>query len=225
MDHAEVAKHSTPSDMWVVVKDTAYDLTTFAPNHPGGAKLVERYAGRDATEEFLAAHPESIIKTMKGPVNKGKVNPATIPASAKQPIPGMSDAPAGQAATGSVIDSIPPLSSCINVFDFEAVAVKKMLLTGRKKGLDYYSSGAEDEITLRENHNAFHRIFLRPRVLVNVSNVDTSTNVMGYDCAFPAYMSAVALQKLGHPLGELNWARAAKTCNVLPMFPTLASCR
>ena len=66
---------------------------------------------------------------------------------------------------------------------------------------------------------------LRPRVLVNVSNVDTSTNVMGYDCAFPAYMSAVALQKLGHPLGELNWARAAKTCNVLPMFPTLASCR
>ena len=64
MDHAEVAKHSTPSDMWVVVKDTAYDLTTFAPNHPGGAKLVERYAGRDATEEFLALSVRLLTRSL-----------------------------------------------------------------------------------------------------------------------------------------------------------------
>jgi hypothetical protein len=37
-----------------------------------------------------------------------------------------------------------------------------------KEAWDYYSSGADDEITLRENHSAFARIWLRPRVLVDI---------------------------------------------------------
>ena len=48
-----------------------------------------------------------------------------------------------------------------------------------KQGWDYYSSGADDEITLRENHNAFQRIWLRPRVLVDVSKIDTTTSFLG----------------------------------------------
>jgi L-lactate dehydrogenase (cytochrome) len=38
--------------------------------------------------------------------------------------------------------------------------------TMAKQAWDYYSSGADDEITLRENHGAFQRIWFRPRVLV-----------------------------------------------------------
>lgn len=45
----------------------------------------------------------------------------------------------------------PPLDHLLNIFDFEAVAQNVM----KKEGWDYYSSGADDEITLRENHAAF----------------------------------------------------------------------
>lgn len=33
---AEITKHATPDDCWIVVNGKVYDLTTFAPNHPGG---------------------------------------------------------------------------------------------------------------------------------------------------------------------------------------------
>ncbi len=42
----------------------------------------------------------------------------------------------------------------LNVYDFEALARKLM----KKEAWDYYSSGADDEVTLRENHSAFQRI-------------------------------------------------------------------
>jgi isopentenyl diphosphate isomerase/L-lactate dehydrogenase-like FMN-dependent dehydrogenase len=44
----------------------------------------------------------------------------------------------------------------------------------------YYSSGGDDEVTLRDNMSAFHRIWLRPRVLRDVSAIDTSTTILGY---------------------------------------------
>lgn len=47
----------------------------------------------------------------------------------------------------------------------------------------YYSSGSDDEITLRENHNAFHRIWFRPRVMVNVKEIDMSTTILGHKCS------------------------------------------
>ena len=227
LSYEEVAKHATPEDCWVIVGDGVYDLSSFAPEHPGGAALVHKYAGRDATAEFLDAHPLTIIKTTlpDGGVNDmvGTIRPETIPAEAKEPIPGVGAAPAPVTLAPGELD-LPPIDACINLFDFESVAKKKMALTNRKKGWDYYSSGADDEVTLRENHSAFQRIFLKPRVLVNVKQIDTSCKMLGHDSSFPVYLSAVALQKLGHEDGELTWIRAAKEAGVLTMLPTLASC-
>jgi L-lactate dehydrogenase (cytochrome) len=42
----------------------------------------------------------------------------------------------------------------LNVYDFEGIARKTMA----KEAWDYYSSGADDEVTLRENHTAFQRV-------------------------------------------------------------------
>ena len=227
ISYEEVAKHATPEDAWVIVGDLVYDLTTFASNHPGGKALVLQYAGRDSTKEFLDAHPKSIVKTTlpDGGVKEllGTIDPATIPEEATLPIASVGDPPAPAPLAAGELD-LPPIENCINLFDFESVAKKKMALTNRKKGWDYYSSGADDEVTLRENHSAFQRIFLKPRVLVNVKNIDTSTTVLGHDSSFPVYLSAVALQKLGHPEGELTWIRAAKRAGILTMLPTLASC-
>ena len=61
----------------------------------------------------------------------------------------------------------------INLFDFETAAREKL---PRPAG-DYYASGAGDEITLIENHRAYERIRLRPRVLKDISKTDLRTTL------------------------------------------------
>lgn len=89
---------------------------------------------------------------------------------------------------------------------------------------NYYSSGADDEITMRENHAAFQRIWFRPRVLVNVKEIDLRTTIMGYPSALPIYITSCALGRLAHPDGECVLTRAAHSAGVIQMCPTLASC-
>lgn len=33
----QIAKHNDPSDCWLVIDDQVWDVTGFAPEHPGGA--------------------------------------------------------------------------------------------------------------------------------------------------------------------------------------------
>jgi L-lactate dehydrogenase (cytochrome) len=77
---------------------------------------------------------------------------------------------------------------------------------------------------LRENHHAFHKIWFRPRVLVDVEHVDMSSTMLGTPCSIPFYVTATALGKLGHPEGEVVLTKAAHQHNVIQMIPTLASC-
>ncbi|KAG0666158.1 Cytochrome b2, mitochondrial precursor [Rhodotorula mucilaginosa] len=50
LHHSEVAKHADKDSLWVIVNGNAYDLTEFAPEHPGGMGILLKYAGKDATE-------------------------------------------------------------------------------------------------------------------------------------------------------------------------------
>lgn len=77
---------------------------------------------------------------------------------------------------------------------------------------------------MRENHAAFHKIWFRPRVLVDVEHIDLSTTMLGTKCSIPFYVTATALGKLGHPEGEVVLTKAAHRHQVVQMIPTLASC-
>lgn len=77
---------------------------------------------------------------------------------------------------------------------------------------------------MRENHSAFHRIWFRPQVLVDVEKVDFTTKMLGADVSIPFYITATALGKLGNPEGEVVLTRAAHKHQVIQMIPTLASC-
>ncbi|KAJ7078835.1 FAD binding domain-containing protein [Mycena belliarum] len=59
---ADVAKHNTKEDVWVVVNGEVLDVTSFLPDHPGGEKAILLYAGRDATEEFNMLHDKKVIQ-------------------------------------------------------------------------------------------------------------------------------------------------------------------
>ncbi|KAH1273629.1 hypothetical protein KXX45_007894 [Aspergillus fumigatus] len=59
--------------------------------------------------------------------------------------------------------------------DLERLGSSKMPKAYR----EYYNEGAMDLITLRENESAYNRYMIRPRVLRNLSTIDTSTTIVG----------------------------------------------
>lgn len=58
---AEVAKHNTAEDCWVIVKNVVLDLTPFLEDHPGGKESIVKFAGQDATESFDMLHEDNVI--------------------------------------------------------------------------------------------------------------------------------------------------------------------
>jgi len=49
---AEVAKHNTEQDCWIIIKGKVYDVTTYLDDHPGGVEIITDLAGEDSTEDF-----------------------------------------------------------------------------------------------------------------------------------------------------------------------------
>ena len=109
----------------------------------------------------------------------------------------------------------------LNAFDFETLARERL----DDMAWEYFRGGAGDETTLRENRAAFDRLKLQPRVLVDVTTVDTSTTVLGTPVAAPILVAPVALQKLAHPDGEAATARAAAAAGTIMILSTSATMR
>lgn len=61
---AEVAKHKTAKDAWIVLHGKVYDVTGFLSSHPGGKMILLKHCGKDATEEFEMIHPPNTLKSM-----------------------------------------------------------------------------------------------------------------------------------------------------------------
>ncbi|KAG2186716.1 hypothetical protein INT44_002942 [Umbelopsis vinacea] len=210
----EVAKHNTKDDLWIVIHGKVYDLTNFLPEHPGGPRIILKYAGQDATDAFDPIHPPDIIdRYLSAEACMGEINEEELEATEKVETE-------EQKQTRIAHENKPNLDEMLNSFDFEGVA-KSVL---KPEAWAYYSSGADDEITLRENHNAFHRLWLKPRVMVDVEKVDMSTSMLGTKTSMPLYITATALGKLGHPDGEKVLTLASAEQDIIQMIPTLASC-
>ncbi|RCK63428.1 Cytochrome b2, mitochondrial [Candida viswanathii] len=118
------------------------------------------------------------------------------------------------------IKNKPDLSQIYNLYDFEFVARHTM----EPVGWSYYSSLADGEATFRLNTASYQRIFFKPKVMVDVTDVDISTTMLGTKVSFPVYITATALGKLGHEDGEKVLTRSADKQDIIQMIPTLASC-
>ncbi|KAI0795096.1 glyoxylate dehydrogenase [Abortiporus biennis] len=210
----DVAAHSTRESCWIIVHGKVYDVTDFLDEHPGGSKIILKYAGKDATEAYEPIHPPDAITTNL-PLEKhlGAIDASTVAKVVKE-------VTEEEKHRQAMMDARPPLENIINMHDFEIVA--KAVLP--EKAWAYYSSGSDDEITIRENRTAYQRVWFRPRILRDVSKVDWSCEILGVKSSLPVYISATALGKLGHPDGELCLTRAAANHNVIQMIATLASC-
>jgi L-lactate dehydrogenase (cytochrome) len=111
------------------------------------------------------------------------------------------------------------LSRCGSVGDLRALA--KRALPGGV--FDYFDGAAEDEWSLANNSRAFDDVRLEPRVLVDVSEIDTSTTIMGQQVPYPLALSPTGFTRIAHPDGELAVARAAGDARLPYTLSTLGT--
>lgn len=113
------------------------------------------------------------------------------------------------------------LASLINLFDFEAHARSTM----PPDVWSYVSSGAADEVTVRQNRAAFDDIALRFRVLAGVEKRDLSVEILGSRLGFPVLIAPTGFHQLIHPDGEIGTARAAAAAGALMVVSTMSNAR
>ncbi len=109
----------------------------------------------------------------------------------------------------------------VNVADAERVAAGRL---GAGE-LGYFAGGAGDELTLRENVEAWRRWRLRPRVLAGLGEWETGVEVLGAEASMPVLVAPVAYQGLVDPDGEAAMARAAAAAGAVMCLSTLATRR
>jgi L-lactate dehydrogenase (cytochrome) len=177
------------------------------------SKTVRKYAGKDATEEFEPIHPPGVIednlpeekyigpldpKSMKEVVHihAEKEQAGGEMVSSQKPDLDVNSSSKAQPKEQKALlakptvtqagdkSLLPHISSILSLHDFEHLANQMM----SRKGWAYYSSGADDEITMRENTLAYQRVWFRPRILRNVKHVDYSTTVLGRKTSMPIYI-------------------------------------
>jgi len=107
----------------------------------------------------------------------------------------------------------------LEVMDFEAAARKAL----PPAHFGYLATGVDDDGTVRANREAYSRIQIRARRLVDVEEVDMSVKLLGAKWKTPLVLSPVSAQKAFHPEGEVAVARAAHAKGHLMMLSTVAT--
>ncbi|HLK63082.1 MAG TPA: alpha-hydroxy acid oxidase [Bryobacteraceae bacterium] len=130
---------------------------------------------------------------------------------------------AGFAALGlrAQIPQTSDLSRLLSLADFETDAHTRV----SHGAWERISGAAADEITLRWNREAYEHIRLKPRILIDVSKLDTRVTLFGQELPYPILLAPTGGQKLIHPEGELAAARGAAAASATYVISSSASLR
>ena len=88
---------------------------------------------------------------------------------------------------------------------------------------DYIDGGAEDERTLGTNSSDFSKLEFRPRVLRDVSQLDTSTTIFGRPASMPVILAPTGFTRIAHSEGELAVTRAAARAGIPHSLSTMGT--
>lgn len=221
-------QHASPQDCWLLINGVVWDFSDFAESHPGGVEskglsaflvgvlltfvtVIHNHAGRDASEAYNSIHAPSLIDNQLGASKKiGQLDNATLPPDSEILMPPSN----ASVANSSTKPSRRSLQAMFSSHDFEQAASENM----SAKAWAFFSSAATDCITRTANENSFDRIWLRPRIMRNVSAIKTTVKLFGREVNMPLFASPTAMAKLAHPNGELA---IAKGCELLGVPQTV----
>jgi len=104
---SDVAAHNKPDSLYITIDGDVYDLTKFQDEHPGGKKILQRVAGKDASKQFWKYHSEGVLKKYKPKLQVGSLDSkpkaaAPAPAAKPEPAPGTVAAKPAAAAKKAV---------------------------------------------------------------------------------------------------------------------------
>lgn len=151
----------------------------------------------------LAVTRRQILGSMAG-LSTLAIRPTRLGAAPQQPMP------------------VPTtLADAVSLEDFVPLARHKLT----PQAFAYIHGGAADEHTVRWNREAFDRIRLQSRVLVDVSQVDTRVSLFGQSLSLPVLLAPTAFHGLVHPKGEVETARGATNAEATMVISTFASAR
>jgi 4-hydroxymandelate oxidase len=167
---------------------------------------VDRTESRRRFLKFLAASPLIALWTPIGSIEE------SIAAAFQKPGGPTLDEPALQKLIASP-------DQALNVFDFEAVA--RQTLPPAHWG--YMATGVDDDATLHANRTALARLQIRPRRLIDVTHIDTSTEIFGVKWKTPIIISPVGTQRAFHREGEIATAKAAESRGNLQILSTVTT--
>lgn len=123
------------------------------------------------------------------------------------------DAEAAPQATAAPVNPPEPLPS---VYDYEAAAKRKL----SAPAWEYFNGGSGDEITLRRNRSALDALQLKPRVLVDVTRIDTSRTLLGHHLEHPILLAPTSSHLLAHPDAEVATAQGAAAARTILVAST-----
>lgn len=88
---------------------------------------------------------------------------------------------------------------------------------------DYIDGGAEDEVTLAANVNAYRRVTFRPRVLRGLGDIDITSTLLGKPLSLPLVLAPTGFTRIADSAGELAVARAAARAGIPYSLSTLGT--
>jgi 4-hydroxymandelate oxidase len=105
---------------------------------------------------------------------------------------------------------------CVDLDALEQNARRVM----RPESWVFCDTGADDEITAKENVDAWRRLKLRPRMLRDIVTIDTSVSLLGTRVDTPVMIAPTGRHNLFHAEGELATARGAAAAGALYVMST-----
>lgn len=189
-------------------------MTEFLPEHPGGAGIILRYAGKDATDEFTPIHSKDALLELAPEKHLGEVDPASLAEAAPATVT------VSKEKQKALENEKLPLWALLSLADFEREAAKVL----PAKAWSYYNSAADDMFTFAANKQAWNSVPLRPRVMRDMLNIDLRTSFLGTESSLPIFIAPAAAAKLAHPEGEMALARAAGRQGIVQVVSSNASC-
>jgi L-lactate dehydrogenase (cytochrome) len=109
-------------------------------------------------------------------------------------------------------------SRIVSIHDLRLLARRRL----PRAVFDYLDGGAEGEVTLRENREAFEEVTFRPRQAVVLPECRLQTRVLDVTLSLPFMLAPVGYSRLMHPQGELAAARAAGQCGTAYILSTIS---
>lgn len=104
----------------------------------------------------------------------------------------------------------------VSLYDYEAAAKQKLSVGAWA----YFNGGSADEITLKRNRSALDGLQLKPRVLVDVTRIDTSCELLGYKLEHPILLAPTSSHQLAHPDAEVATAMGAAAAKAILVAST-----